>query len=31
MRIEADGRQTAGRFVNRQFRPVEAKARTKVR
>ena len=27
VRIDADGRRTVGRFVNRQFRPVKAKAR----
>ena|SRR5579859_3127638 len=27
VRIEADGRKTVGRFVNRQFRPVKAKAK----
>jgi hypothetical protein len=27
IRTDADGKQTAGRFVNRQFRPVKSKAR----
>lgn len=31
MRIDSDGRQTVGRFVNRQFQPVKAKARAKGR
>lgn len=28
VRIEADGRRTVGKFVNRQFRPAQAVART---
>src|SRR5258708_5964501 len=27
LRIDADGRRTAGRFVNRQFRPVKSRAK----
>jgi hypothetical protein len=27
LRTEADGKQTAGRFVNRQFQPIKAKAK----
>jgi hypothetical protein len=27
VRVDADGKQTVGRFVNRQFRPVKAKAK----
>jgi len=27
VRIDTDGRRTVGRFVNRQFRPVKAKAK----
>lgn len=31
MRIDSDGRQTVGRFVHRQFQPVQAKPRAKKR
>jgi hypothetical protein len=29
VRVDADGRRTSGRFVNRQFRPVQATAKRK--